>query len=320
MLNGEYSELFDVTAGVPQGSILGPKLFLIYMLDLFQILKCCKILMFADDIVVLYSHTNFNTCNSILQADFNILVEWSHDNCLFINMKKTVCMHFCLKSMRGENKLNLVCHDYECLHNFQIQCKCECVAQVRKCVYLGLHVDEDLSWKTHVNHLVAKLRSVVREMTFARSNLTYSAKRIVYHAIAHSHLNYGITAWGSATLTPLLDVQEKILYKMCSKKHKLSVVNLFKFWKVIPVNKIFEVSVLELKYFDHHGTLRQHPYSTRSSRFDVVLEPKSVNKYSERTFEYIVPRLWNSLPEELKNCQTMIAVKRKIKKWTKNNL
>jgi exonuclease III len=320
MINGEQSELFDVTAGVAQGSILGPKLFLIYMLDLFPILRFCKILMFADDIVILYSHSNFNTCNSILQADFNILVEWSHDNCLYINMKKTVCMHFCIKSMRGQNKLNLICHDYECLHNFHTSCNCKCISQVSSCVYLGLHVDEDFSWKNHVNHLVSKLRTVVREMTFARSRLTYSAKRIVYHSIAHSHLNYGITAWGSANLTPLLDIQKKILYKMCTKTHQNSVTNLYKFWNVLPVNKIFEVKILELKYFEHHGTIRQHPYSTRSSRFDVIVEPRSENKYFERTFEYIVPRLWNTLPEDLKNCQSIITVKRKLKKWTKKNL
>jgi exonuclease III len=320
MLNGEHSELFDVTAGVPQGSILGPKLFIIYMLDLFPLLRFCKILMFADDIVILYSHSNFNTCNSILQKDFNILVEWSHDNCLYINMKKTVCMHFCIKSMRGQHKLNVICHDYECLHNFQTSCNCQCISQVSSCVYLGLHVDEDFSWKNHVNHLVSKLRTVVREMSFMRSNMTYSAKRIVYHSIAHSHLNYGITAWGSANLTSLLDVQEKILYKMCSKKHKISVTNLYKFWNVLPVNKIFDVNILELKYFEHHGTIRQHPYSTRSSRFDVIVEPISENRFFERTFEYIVPRLWNMLPEELKNCRTNSTVKRKLKKWMKKNL
>jgi hypothetical protein len=128
-------------------------------------------------------------------------------------------MHFCIKSMRGQHKLNVICHEYECLHNFQTSCNCKCISQVSSCVCLELDVDEDFGWKNHVNHLVSKLQTVVREMTFMRSNMTYSAKRIVYHSIAHSHLNYGITAWGSANLTSLLDVQEKILYKMCSKKH-----------------------------------------------------------------------------------------------------
>jgi hypothetical protein len=107
---------------------------------------------------------------------------------------------------------------------------------------------------------------------------------------------------------------------MCTKNHQNSVTNLYKFWNVLPVNKIFEVKILELKYFEHHGTIRQHPYSTRSSRFDVIVEPRSENKYFERTFEYIVPRLWNTLPEDLKNCQSIITVKRKLKKWTKMNL
>jgi hypothetical protein len=90
--------------------------------------------------------------------------------------------------------------------------------------------------------------------------------------------------------------------------YKISVTNLYKFWNVLPLNKI-----LELKYFEHHGTIRQHPYSTRSSRFDVIVEPRSENRFFERTFEYIVP-------EELKNCRTNSTVKRKLKKWMKKNL
>jgi hypothetical protein len=100
------------------------------------------------------------------------------------------------------------------------------VTQVPKCVYLGLRVDEDLSWKIHMNHLVAKLRSVVREMTFARSNLTYSAKCIVYHSIAHSRLNYGITAWGALRLYHNCLIFRKKYCIKCAQKSTSSQSNI----------------------------------------------------------------------------------------------
>jgi Reverse transcriptase (RNA-dependent DNA polymerase) len=287
---------------------------------LYPILKKCKIFMFADDIAILYAHSDFKTCNEVLQSEFNVLNEWSHDNKLCINMKKTQCIHFCPKSMRGALKLNIVCHLHECLHTFEINCKCSGITQVEKCVYLGLHLDQDFSWKGHIKHLVSKISSVVREMNFSKSKLNYKARKIIYHALAHSHLNYGITAWGSATLTPLFNVQNKLLYKMCSKKHKTTEEKMFKFWNVLPVTKLFELNVICIKYFEPHGTERQHSYHTRMSQNNPLVMPKSENKFFERTYNYIVPRLWNSLSPELKNFVNIKQVKRHVKKWLKSKL
>jgi hypothetical protein len=187
-------------------------------------------------------------------------------------------------------------------------------------VYLGLHLDQDFSWKGHVKHLVSKLSSVIREMNFAKSKLNYKARKLIYYALAHSHLNYGIPAWGTATLTSLENMQQKLLYKMCSKKHKKTTVNIFKFWKVLPVKKLFEYNVLCLKYFESHGTERQHNYNTRMSERNPLIMPKSENKFNERTWQYIVPRLWNSLPTELKNFVTLKTVKYHVKKWLKRTM
>jgi hypothetical protein len=138
----------------------------------------------------------------------------------------------------------------------------------------------------------------------------------MYFSLAHSYFNYGITAWGSVNLTQLSNLQLKILYKMCSKKDKQSVDNQLKFWNVMPIQKIFELNVLCLKYFDdNHGEPRIHQYNTRMSQLDPVVMPISESKYFDRTYDFIVPRLWNSLPPELKNIVNPDTVKRLLKKW-----
>ena len=108
----------------------------------------------------------------------------------------------------------------------------------------------------------------------------------------------------------ILHLQEKILYKMCSKKHQQNVENFFHFWCVLPVDKIYQLSSLCVKYFDDDfGDQRFHQYNTR------LLD----NKYFNRTSECILPRLWNMLPSELKNLRDKSGVKRKIKKCFINN-
>jgi Reverse transcriptase (RNA-dependent DNA polymerase)/Endonuclease-reverse transcriptase len=320
-LNNSDSDAFDAAQGVPQGSILGPLLFIIFMNDLFPHIKC-RIYIFADDIVILYSHTDFHTSQIMVQNEVNNLSEWCHDNSLVINFKKTVCMHFCQPNMRAPNvKLNLICHTHECLHNFCINCTCTQLEQVENTKYLGLYVDQDFTWKLHIKHVSNKLRRVIREFNFLKSNLTYKVRRIMYFALAHSYFNYGITAWGSVNLTQLCNLQERVLYKMCSKKHKQTVQNQFKFWNVLPASKIFELNVLSLKYFDEfHGEPRVHTHNTRMSQREPVVMPISENKYFDRTYEYIVPRLWNALPMNLKNVANRDSVKRKLRKWFLSNL
>jgi len=92
------------------------------------------------------------------------------------------------------------------------------------------------------------------------------------------------------------------------------------FWNFIPVKKIYEMNVLQLKYFHSHGTLRQHNYATRLSQMEPLVMPKTSNRYFERTFEFIVPRLWNNLPLQLRIFVTKEEVKRNLKKWFKSNL
>jgi hypothetical protein len=276
--------------------------------------------MFADDIVIMHADSNFATCNAIIQSEFNIVNEWCHDNGMCINRKKTVCMLMCPSLMRENKRLEIKCHSVECLHNFEIGCKCENIEQVKSCIYLGLHLDEEFTWQHQIKHIVSKLRSVLREINFVGSHLDSAAKRTLYHALAHSHLNYGIAAWGSVNLSPISNMQEKILYKMLTRKQKRTVENYFGFWKVLPVKKVFDVTVLCMKYFEPHGDRREHNYETRLSQFEPLVMPPSKNKFSERTFNHVVPRLWNKLPLQHRNYETMSEVKRNLKKFYKSEL
>jgi len=143
----------------------------------------------------------------------------------------------------------------------------------------------------------------------------------MYFSLAHSYFNYGITAWGSANLSQLCTLQERVLYKMCSKQHKQSVTNLFKFWNVMPVNKVFELNVLCLKYFDEsHGEPRVHTHNTRMSQRDPLVMPMSEGRFYDRTYECIVPQTVEFIATRSREFFEIKTVKRRLKKWYLSNL
>jgi exonuclease III len=313
-LANEFSDLFDLESGVPQGSILGPKLFIIYINELFKYLKIVKILIFADDILILYKHKVFSICQKYVQEDLDVLNNWSHNNKLIINVKKTVCMHFCLKTMRADLRPALILHTTECMHKLNVDCACENLTVVSTLKYLGVTLDDEFNWMPQIKNVCNKMRSIIKEIKLTKSKLTPTALRIVYFSLAHSHLIYGLPAWGTANLTPLKTLQEKLLITMSSKAQLKKEPNVHKLWNVLKLDDLYELTVLTLKYFDpNHGAKREHSHFTRTAVTNPLIMPLSQNKYHERTWDYIMPRLWNKLPPELKNLNSVNSVKEKLK-------
>jgi hypothetical protein len=204
------------------------------------------------------------------------------------------------------------------LHTSIVNCQCEYLVVQNSIKYLGVYLDNDFLWRTQIKHLQNKMRSALKEIKLAKNRLTHEALRTIYHAIVYSHLIYGIVAWGhSSNLKPLQDLQEKILYTM-ARKSELSKNNnnVYKIWNVLPIYKICEQITIINKYFDQdHGEPRHHEHDTRTNSNAPLVTPVSENKYHERTWSYIMPRLWNKMPRELKNLESKKIVKEKIKEW-----
>merc|ERR1712034_115796 len=146
-VENDYSEPGDLNCGVPQGSILGPLLFLLYVNDMPQAIEC-DLLLYADDSVLLFTHKDVDVINDQLNRDFNSLCDWFVDNKLSIHFgeDKTKSILFTSK-----NKLKKV-GDLS-IHHGDIQIK-----QHSKVTYLGCILDEDLSGEsmaTKVNRQIA---------------------------------------------------------------------------------------------------------------------------------------------------------------------
>ena len=157
----KQSSHVQLKCGVPQGSKLGPILYLLYANDLLNSLKNSKYFAYADDTAILVTHSNIKSAVNIMQSEFNIVVKWCHDNGLVLNAQKSNIMHIrSIKTPKSEILIKF--HDYSCLHgspNLENMDNCNTFIELcRSIKYLGVIVDDNFTWKEHILNINKKLR------------------------------------------------------------------------------------------------------------------------------------------------------------------
>ena len=134
-----------ITVGVPQGSILGPLLFSIYVNDLPNVVSTSDINMFADDTKLHYCHGDLSTVERALQADLENISTWLSVNRLKLNVSKSQCMLIGSRQRIGE----------KCLH---LMLSGDALRQVSTTKYLGIHIDQHLTWNSHMDYILNRVR------------------------------------------------------------------------------------------------------------------------------------------------------------------
>ena len=149
-----------------------------------------------------------------MQIELDIITKWSHDNGLVINSSKTKLMHIKPRHLPNHD-VKIKFHTQECLHNTNLPNVDTCttiIEMVKTFKYLGVYVDENFKWLTHIQDLRKKLRKAAYSL-FHLSNCTpFTVLKQAYFSLAESYIRHGITAWGSSTYcTSLQQTQNQIL-------------------------------------------------------------------------------------------------------------
>ena len=142
--NGIKSERMTITTGVPQGSVLGPLLFLLYINDIQYCSELVSVILFADDTNVLYSHSCLKTLNEILQIDMKKITNWLNVNKLSLNTTKTKFILFRSRNKKSKHDLNISINE-------------ENIKQVKSITFLGIVIDEFLTWRDHIDLISKKI-------------------------------------------------------------------------------------------------------------------------------------------------------------------
>ena len=243
--------------GVPQGSILGPLLFLLYINDLpNSITLAANTVLFADDTSLIISRPNMELLQNDLIIIFQQIAHWFQQNSLFLNFEKTNLIQFFNKK-QNDSTLNII-------HNGSS------VPKINEVKFLGLSINKTLSWITHIDTILPKLSSACYAMMSIKPYLSQQILKVVYYSYFHSIMSYGIIFWGHTTNTiRVFRLQKRILRIMTGCGRRDSCRKLFVELKILtlPSLYIYQLIMFVNKNNELYVTNDAiHNYSTRQNK------------------------------------------------------
>ena len=186
-IDGVCSSRLSNAGGIPQGSVLGPLLYSIYVLNLQCAGLTARYFTFADDTVLAYTGTNGIDMQDDINSDLKSYLNWLYSNKLKINIDKTKYMVF-----KQKNKI---------VNKFEININNIILSEVLEMKYLGLTIDHDLSWGAHINKIAGRIIPMIPVIFKCKNYLTDKTKKKVYNAFFLSHFRYLIPVWGMCNKT-----------------------------------------------------------------------------------------------------------------------
>jgi hypothetical protein len=322
------SEDEDVTYGVPQGSVLGPTLFLAYINDLCDMkIPLAKIFSYADDTAIVFTGTSWEDTQKITETGLEMVNVWLRNNILTLNTTKTnyIC-HSLYSNTQPQASFNIKIHS--CCNNVLNCCQqtCPTILKVDSTKYLGVFVDRGLSWYQHLEYVILRLRKlnwifknlrhvVPRDIPCPQGHKRNLLKEI-YISLVQSVLTYCLPIWGGAAKTRFIDVeraQRSLLKIMYFKKMWFSTDKLYQLCNLLSVRKLYIRNCVLRK----HKTTAFDCNLLSKRRRDIVMQvPKTHTTFACRQYIKQSSHIYNTLNKELDiYSKPLYDVNKKITTW-----
>ena len=294
------SEKYEVKFGTPQGSVLGPLLYIILTNDMPKCLKFTRAVMFADDTTIYATGSNVRFLYRKINEDLNKITQWFKNNSLSLNIDKTNYILF--RNINSNPRFN---------GNIYMDNKI--IQKVSQVKFLGVYIDEYLNWNSHVQKLSLKLSSGIYSLNMARNMISSETKRLVYFAHVFSHLNYALSAWGPmislSNLKKLQVAQNKAIRSIYNLKIRTRLGPYFKKAGILDIKGLIELSLVKISHRYVTSSLPQrivnlfenieHDHGTRN-RNSLQAVSHTTQIYN-KSFLGRAPHIWLHLPRELKD-------------------
>lgn len=283
--------------GVPQGSILGPTLFLVYINDLCSLKPSHgEIICYADDTALMFKSKSWEDTFAAAQTGLDTVTKWLQDNYLTLNTTKTKYMTFSIRNnTQPRDELELFAHDCDSITRPTF-CHCVPLQKVASIRYLGIIIDENLSFKPHISLLTSRVRKLIYIFKNLRQVAEPHILKRVYFSLCQSLLRYCISSWGGAPKTILLplEIAQRAVLKVCTFRNFLYPTHLlYAHCEVLTVRQLFLLSII-IKQHSLTPFVTQNPPKRRAYR---VCEPNKVYKtaFAQKFFPFLGPYIYNKI-------------------------
>ena len=297
--NGVSSSQKIIKCGVPQGSILGPLLFLIYVNDLAFVSEKLFMVLFADDTNAFLSGHDLKELESTLNDELQKIETWLRANKLSLNIKKT---HFIIfKPKKKKNN-----------HNVNIKINNESIAEVKQTKFLGVILDSALTWKPHINYIANKMAKCTGLIRKSRHILKKDSLITLYYTFLYPYMTYCIQVWGGTytnSLLPVIKTQKTAIRNIFGLSKYTESTPLFKDLNLLKFHEVY-CYVLNIFMFKHlTGKLPNvfqnffvtnssvHPYDTRhKNQYRIPIYHTTAG---QMTFKYQAVKYWNKYGHDI---------------------
>ena len=322
LCNNKESDVREVVTGVPQGSALGPLLFLIFVNDFPQHIRNASCNLFADDASVYVFGKDLNQTVTRMQTSINDASCWYLNNNLPVNISKTLCM-----LSGSEYKIGRL-NEEEC--NLALTLNNIPLKQVSKCRYLGLQLDNKLKWNEHIQFLCRNLAYKIALMRRLSKSLNSTVLSKIYISYIQPVLDYAVSIWGHCT-----DTNKAFITRMQHRAARI-VTGQFDYinvrgrdlmiqlgWQTIDQRRDYFTACLMYQGINNIAPIHInneidlvseiHDAQTRSALNGNVYTPKPNLEIYKNSLRYYGSIIWNDLPAELKSAQDQRDFKRRYK-------
>ena len=306
------SESCKIQSGVPQGSILGPILFIAFTSDLAEAVPECKIVAYADDAVVLVSANKMNNLKKKIETCLTKVQGWYTNNGLLINPSKTEFM-----VMGNGNHLDITVNEAD---------KPITIPSKDHMKVLGVYIDQKLSWEHHIASIKKKTCYAIRNIARTSKVLPIKYRILLNEALVTPHYNYCDVIYDGCSEKAKADIQRNHNYAaraLLGRKKYSSGTQALKELKWLPLEHrrrlhtgVFIHKAVNGKNSQHavkmvEELVPQHSYKTRAVQKNQLNSLAHSTKQLERAISFRAAKVWNSIPQEMKSHENANTMKNK---------
>ena len=307
------SSMLNIRCGVPQGSILGPLLFLIYINDITKSSSTISFILFADDTNILYSHKHLTELINTLNTELINVSSWFKCNKLSLNIAKTNFIHFQTLHSNIELPQPIKIDDLSLLKKDFTK-------------FLGITIDKNLTWDQHIQNISSQIAKGIGILCKTKDIILNSALLTLYNTLILPYITYCNIIWGNCSISKINQIYrlQKKAVRICTNSSYLAHTNpLFHQLKILKVHdiNILQTSIFMFKYtknvlppiFNDLFTYNRniHSYPTRTCNNIHLQNPKIL--LAHKSLRHHGPDVWNTLPNFIKQTPFLNFFKRLIK-------